>query len=134
MVFYFLLLFVIFCIFMSLRILFIPNKIKGKVVSLENFLLLILIYVTTVIGFGVIYVLFELKGASILLDTGEVLTGDFFLKLESSLYFSAMTLFSVGHGDVVPLGVGRMIALLEALIGYTIPAAFVARAVRDMEH
>jgi potassium channel LctB len=134
LVFYFLLLFVTFCIFMSLRILFIPNKIKGKVVSLENFLLLILIYVTTVIGFGVIYVLFELKGATILLDSGEVLTGDFFLKLESSLYFSAMTLFSVGHGDVVPLGVGRMIALLEALIGYTIPAAFVARAVRDMEH
>lgn len=134
MVFYFLLLVVTICIFMSLRTLFIPNKIKGKIVSLENFLLLILIYATTVIGFGVIYVLFELRGATILLDTGEVLTGDFFLKLESSLYFSAMTLFSVGHGDVVPLGVGRMIALLEALIGYTIPAAFVARAVRDMEH
>ena len=38
---------------------------------------------------------------------------------ETSFYFSAMTLFSVGNGDVIPQGIGRIIAVVEALIGYT---------------
>ncbi|MED3561478.1 ion channel, partial [Bacillus xiapuensis] len=52
---------------------------------------------------------------------------------ESSFYFSAMMLFSVGNGDVIPLGIGRVIAVTEALIGYTLPAAFVARAMLNRE-
>ena len=63
--FYFLLPVVIFCIFMSLRTLFIPNTIKGKFVSIENFLYLGSIYLTVIIGFGLIYLLFELKGMTI---------------------------------------------------------------------
>jgi potassium channel LctB len=34
---------------------------------------------------------------------------------------------------VIPQGLGRIIAIIEALIGYTLPAAFVARAVFDRE-
>ncbi|EOR23869.1 Ion transport protein [Niallia nealsonii AAU1] len=34
----------------------------------------------------------------------------------------------------MPIGMGRMVVLVEALIGYTIPAAFVARAVFDMNN
>lgn len=119
---------------MSLRSLFLPHKIKGKAVSLENFLMLGCIYANVMIGFGLFYLLFEMNGMTVLLDTGERLTGHFYHKFEASLYFSAMTLFSVGYGDVVPIGVGRMIAIIEALIGYTIPAAFVAKAFRDLEH
>lgn len=52
---------------------------------------------------------------------------------ETSFYFSAMTLFSVGNGDVLPQGLGRMVAVIEALIGYTLPAAFVARVVLNKE-
>jgi potassium channel LctB len=44
-----------------------------------------------------------------------------------------MTMFSVGHGDVSPIGVGRIIAAIEAFIGYSLPAAFLIRAVIDFE-
>ncbi|MFP7299706.1 ion channel [Neobacillus niacini] len=128
--FYFLLPIVIFCIFMSIRTLFIPNTIKGKFVSIENALFLGSIYLTVILGFGLIYLLFELKGVSLLVETNTEKNYNLF---ETSFYFSAMTLFSVGNGDVIPHGLGRMVAVIEALIGYTLPAAFVARALMDRE-
>lgn len=119
------------CITMSLKTLFTPNKIKGKMLSFENFLVLAVVYTTITLGFALIFLLFDMQGYPIVRD-GFITEGDgFWMRLESSFYFSAMTLFSVGYGDIYPMGVGRMIAVFEALIGYTIPAAFVAKAVFD---
>ncbi|MGD6844815.1 ion channel [Bacillus infantis] len=133
MVFYLSLILIAFCVLMSLRTLFIPHKIRGKRVSFENFLYLAFIYMTVMIGFGLIYVLIEQNGTQVLRESAEAEGGTFFQRLETGFYFSAVTLFSVGYGDISPVGIGRMIAVLEALIGYTIPAAFVARAVFDRE-
>ncbi len=44
--------------------------------------------------------------------------------LAHSLYFSGVTLMTVGYGDVTPIGWGRLLALIEALIGYILPTAF----------
>ncbi|MDE3838034.1 transporter [Bacillus methanolicus] len=133
MAFYILLSSVIFCIAMSLRTLFLPNTIKGKLVSLENFLFLAVLYATIMIGFGLIFILLEFNGNAVILENGRIMQGDFFKKLETSIYFSTITLFSVGYGDIVPIGIGRIVVVLEALVGYTIPAAFVAKAVLDVE-
>ncbi|PLS05871.1 potassium channel family protein [Neobacillus cucumis] len=127
--FYFLLPIVIFCIFMSLRTLFTPNTLKGKIVSAENFLYLGAVYLTIILGFGLIFILFNLIGMPLLREVNDSHRNTF----ETSFYFSAMTLFSVGNGDVLPQGLGRMIAVIEALIGYTLPAAFVARVVLNNE-
>ncbi|WP_040206477.1 potassium channel family protein [Neobacillus jeddahensis] len=129
--FYFLLPIVIFCIFMSLRTLFIPNTIRGKIVSVENFLYLGTVYLTIILGFGLIYLLFNLIGEPLLKEINHHPKSNIF---ETSFYFSAMTLFSVGNGDVLPQGMGRIIAVIEALIGYTLPAAFVARVMLNREN
>lgn len=133
MIFYSSLLIIIICIVMSLRQLFIPNKIKGNSISFENFVFLAFIYATVVIGFGLIYMMLEINGYTVFDDYLHS-ESDYFSRLETSLYFSAVTLFSVGYGDIAPLGIGRAIAVTEALIGFTIPAAFVARAVLDWEN
>ncbi|WP_313801623.1 potassium channel family protein [Cytobacillus sp.] len=133
MLFYLSLAVIVFCMVMSLRTLFLPHKIKGKKVSFENFLYLASIYVTVMIGFGLIYILLELNGFNVFLEETDEWYGNFINRLETGFYFSAVTLFSVGYGDISPVGIGRMIAVLEALIGYTIPAAFVFRAVFDLE-
>lgn len=133
MLFYLSLVVIVFCMVMSLRTLFLPHKIKGKKVSFENFLYLASIYVTVMLGFGLIYILLELNGFNVFLEETEEWYGNFINRLETGFYFSAVTLFSVGYGDISPVGIGRMIAVLEALIGYTIPAAFVFRAVFDLE-
>ena len=133
MVFYASLILIIICIISSMRLLFTPNRIKGTWVSFENFLFLATIYATVMIGFGLMYLLLELHGFPVLNYSYESLGNNFLERLETGLYFSAVTLFSVGYGEIAPVGIGRIIAVSEALIGYTIPAAFVARTVLDME-
>nr|WP_239454064.1 potassium channel family protein [Bacillus suaedaesalsae] len=51
----------------------------------------------------------------------------------TSLYFSGLTLLSVGYGDITPIGIGRLFAIIEALLGYIIPAAFVVRTMIDYD-
>ncbi|WP_246145592.1 ion channel [Bacillus rubiinfantis] len=121
----------IFCIFMSVRTLFIPNTIKGKLVSVDNFFYLCTVYLTVIIGFGLIYLILQLAGMSVLVEASNHKRYNMF---ETSFYFSAMMLFSVGNGDVIPQGTGRLIAAIEALIGYTLPAAFVAKVMFDREN
>ncbi|HWJ76771.1 MAG TPA: ion channel [Niallia sp.] len=132
--FYFLLALIIYFIVMSLRTLFVPYRVKEKWVSFENFMYLIFVYITIMIGFGLIYTLFQMNGIPVYNDGHyPALNYDFLHTLHTSIYFSGVTMFSVGFGDIMPIGYGRMIAIIEALIGYTIPAAFVARAVLDWE-
>ncbi|GIN64229.1 LCTB protein [Robertmurraya siralis] len=133
MIFYISILIIVICVVSSIRLLFTPYKIKGKRVSLENFLFLGAIYATVMISFGLLYVLLELHDFAVLDDGYIPVANRFLTRLETGLYFSAITLFSVGYGDIAPIGVGRIIAVIEALIGYTIPAAFVARTVLDMD-
>lgn len=35
------------------------------------------------------------------------------------------TLFSIGYGDIVPIGLGKIIAIIEGLIGFLLPPAFI---------
>jgi potassium channel LctB len=127
---FFLLPIVIFCIFMSIRLLFIPNTIKGKLVSIDNFFYLCTVYLTIIIGFGLIYLILYLMEMPVLIEVNEAGRYNVF---ETSFYFSTMMLFSVGNGDVIPQGIGRFIAAIEALIGYTLPAAFVARVMFERD-
>ncbi|MCM3667028.1 ion channel [Mesobacillus subterraneus] len=124
---------IVLAITMSLKTLFVPQKIKGKQVSLENFITLALIYATVMAGFGLLYYLLDLKGTWVLSDVSMRPSTSSYERMSTSMYFSAITLFSVGYGDIAPVGVGRVIAVIEALVGYTIPAAFVTRAVFDQK-
>jgi len=119
---------------MSIRSLFLPNSLQGKNISIENFIYLSFIYFTVMCGFGLIYVLLDSHQIPVL-EAGTFKNGMSFLeRLETTIYFSAITLFSVGFGDIAPIGIGRIIAVFEALIGYTIPAAFVYRAVTSFKN
>ena len=52
------------------------------------------------------------------------------------LYFSQVTLFTVGYGDITPVAAGaRSLAMLEGLIGQLFPAILLARLVAlEVEH
>ncbi|WP_042351722.1 ion channel [Bacillus massiliigorillae] len=124
---------VIFCMVMSVRAIFTPIESGIHKISISHFLWLVYLYGTICIGFAMLYLLFELKDMSVILDHGIQMSGNFFLKLETSFYFSAMTMFSVGYGELIPIGIGRIIATIQAFVGYTLPAAFVVRTVIDLE-
>lgn len=124
---------IIICILMALRLLFFPDRFKFKQVSFENFAFLGCTYAVIMIGFGLLFLMLEMRGWSVIVDSTMGENPGWNQRLTTALYLSAITLFSVGYGDVVPIGIGRPLVMLEALIGYTIPAAFVVRSFIDYE-
>lgn len=116
------------CMMMSVWALFTPSGKKDHVFSLHHFFFLGMCYLTIMIGFGAIYLLLDLEGVQILVEEGAPISGTFIEHFFTSIYFSGVTLFSLGYGDVTPVGVGRGVALIESWLGYTVPAAFVVKS------
>ncbi|RSK26161.1 two pore domain potassium channel family protein [Bacillus sp. HMF5848] len=119
-------------LFTSIKIAMIPSE-NQRYLSLDTLLQLLVLYGTLMVGFGLIYAILELKGYTVLIEQGARVVGPFQHTLYTSLYFSAITLLSVGYGDITPVGIGRGVAIIEAVIGYIIPAAFVVRSVVEFE-
>lgn len=97
--------------------------------SVDTIIMIMYLYISLLLGFGVIYLICIQSSIPVLQEAGNIQTGDYFDNLFTSLYFSAVTLFSLGYGDVVPVGIGRFLAVIESLIGYVLPAVFLARTV-----
>ncbi|MBA2876542.1 potassium channel family protein [Thermaerobacillus caldiproteolyticus] len=104
-----------------------------RYISLENLFVLIFLYMTMMMGFGLIYMVLKLNGHDVFIKSVDGTTNECFTVLQDSLYLSATTLLSVGYGDITPIGIGRWLAVIEALLGYIMPATLVARAVIDWE-
>ncbi|MBU9710196.1 potassium channel family protein [Evansella tamaricis] len=103
---------------------------EGRRISTRNFLILIIVYATVMSGFGVIYMGLELLGYSVLLEGDTLLVFESLGHLiEDVMYFSAVTMLTVGYGDIIPQGIGRWVAMVQALIGYLLPVAFVVTTV-----
>ncbi len=113
----------------SLLLLIKDRPVRGKRISIRNFIVLFLVYLTIIIAFGSVYMGLELMGWTVLTEGERTVGGNVFHLLEDVMYFSAVTLLSVGYGDITPLGIGRIIAMFQALIGYILPAAFVVTTV-----
>jgi potassium channel LctB len=109
------------------------NPMRMHYLSVQNFVVLMLVYMTILVGFGLVYMILDLLEISHLIQNGAQISGSFFSKLESYMYFSAVTVLTVGYGDIIPTGLSKWVAMLEAMIGYLLPAAFVVRSVIEHE-
>jgi len=126
---------IIFFIIIRSIILFITHdekrnqlKTHRTSISLEVFYTLIIIYCIVIIGFGLIYFILSFYQLILVenVKDGNVSVISLFLR---SLYFSGVTLLTIGYGDITPLSIGRFIAITQALIGYLLPTAFVLKLV-----
>jgi len=97
--------------------------------SLELFYSLVIIFVIVIVGFGLIYFILSFQGI-ILVEHGELRQVSIWGSITHSLYFSGATMLTIGYGDITPIGIGRLIAVIQALIGYILPTAFVLRLVQ----
>ena len=107
------------------------TKVNKSLISINNYILLFLIYGTVLIGFSAVYFILERGPHPILIEHTIPIEGTNYHIMGLCLYFSAITLLSVGYGDIVPVGIGRWVAMVEALIGYTMAAAFVLQVFKD---
>ncbi len=89
---------------------------------------LILIWIGTVLLCGVAYWLAALAGEHGLVEAGRPVGVDL-MGLASAIYFSFVTATSIGYGDIVPVGIGRAIAVAEAVMALLVFGAVVAKFV-----
>ncbi|PXW90905.1 potassium channel LctB [Streptohalobacillus salinus] len=82
------------------------------------------------VGFSLLYYSLYLNGHIVIVDTVHDRQINHF---SDFLYFSGVTLMSVGYGDLVPVGVGRIFSLLEASLGLLLPSAFFIKAMSDKD-
>jgi len=98
-------------------------------ISFELFYTLIIIYTLVIIGFGIIYFMLSLYG-EVLIETGQIYPISIGTSLFRSIYFSAVTMLTIGYGDIVPIEAARLIAIIQALLGYLLPTTFVLKLVQ----
>ncbi len=89
---------------------------------------LFLFWIALSIAFGLAYWTAGLLNHSGLFEEGKRLDGSLH-GLVSALYFSFVTVTSVGYGDVLPHGVARLMAVAEAIAGLLIFGAVISKFV-----
>lgn len=99
------------------RLLAFQESVRAALIGLVGDLLLLLL------AFAVVY-----RQVGLVDNTGSSPTSvhDFPL----ALYFSVVTFTTVGYGDFYPTGVGRLLAALEAMVGYLVLATIASTSVR----
>src|SRR5699024_730609 len=106
--------------------------LKDSRFSHELFYTLFIIYMIVLLGFGLIYFLLSLEYV-VLIENNSHHEMSLVQTLLRSFYFSGVTLLTIGYGDISPVGIGRAIAIFQALISYILPTAFVLRIVQRNE-
>ncbi|TGB00681.1 potassium channel family protein [Halobacillus salinus] len=111
----------------ALRQIFSSLEAEYRMFSHHLFISILMLYTIVLIGFGIIYFILVEEGVPVYREdlNGESLS--WVHEMARSLYFSGVTLFTVGYGDMIPVGIGRWIAIVEAMVGYSLPAALVAK-------
>ncbi len=104
------------------------SEVRGSF-SKELFGSFVAIYFILMIGFALIFFLLAEVGFVLLHDL-SLQKGTSFERFFHAVYFSGVTLMTIGYGDITPVGIGRAIALFEAFIGYLLPAAFLYKLIR----
>ncbi len=101
---------------------------KGKII-ISNLLVICVIYVSIALAFSIAYMVLDYYQLGPIIDHNSSANHQQQLldRFTRSLYFSFITLYSVGYGDVTPFGLSKAVAILEATIGYLLPPAIIIR-------
>lgn len=91
--------------------------------SYDLFFSLIVVYVIVLMAFGLLYFVLSFHGVILIQTNAGVEDVTTLSLLGDSLYFSGVTLLTIGYGDIIPVGWGKLLAITEALIGYLLPVA-----------
>jgi hypothetical protein len=86
------------------------------------------LWVAIVVVWGIVYWLMARLPGGALVRSGETL-GSNAAGMLSAVYFSAVTATSVGYGDIVPIGLARVLAIAEGIAGLILFGCVVSKFV-----
>jgi potassium channel LctB len=85
-------------------------------------------WIAIVVGGGIAYWLLEQSTGLALRSAGEPVGGGV-RGMWLAIYFSAVTATSVGYGDIVPVGIARVVAIVESIAGLILFGCVVSKFV-----
>lgn len=104
-----------------------PDSVLELVDRLSTFQLF-LVWIGTVMLCGFGYWIAMVGGVHWLVEQGSPIKADL-SGLGSVIYFSFVTATSVGYGDIVPIGFGRVLAVIESVTALLVFGAVIAKFV-----
>lgn len=101
--------------------------VKRKTVIFYNIIILFNLYFIIAAAFSVIYMVLEYAGLGFIADhySSAVHQKQFIDIITRSLYFSFITLFAVGYGDMTPFGLSKAVSMIQAFVGFILPYAII---------
>src|SRR5699024_9146621 len=97
-------------------------------IAYDIFYTLLIIYIIVIIGFSFLY--YMLSFYDVVLYEENATNEQSLLAIWCrSFYFSGVTMLTIFYGDDIPFVFGRVFSLLQALIGFILPTAFVLKVV-----
>lgn len=88
---------------------------------------LFVLWISLILGFGLVYFLlstfFPLYGLSHIANEAPL------VRLFNCLYFSVVTATSVGYGDIVPMGIAKLVAAIQSIFTVFLSAIFVTKLI-----
>lgn len=107
---------------------FFTNKsYKASKIEPALFYKLFFVMTSLTLGFSILYYLLSFQYDNVMLG-GTQHTGSIEKTFLNYLYFSGVTILTVGYGDMVPVGSTRFFALLQATLGFLLPSAYFIKA------
>jgi len=93
----------------------------------------ILVSLLVILGSAVLYFLLGVRGPDGVLEL-DLKAGvqENLMRFLACVYFSVITFTTVGYGDIIPIGVSRLVAAVEAFTGAFAVSLFVVVFVRKM--
>ncbi|WP_142828815.1 potassium channel family protein [Planococcus soli] len=115
---------------LNLYYFFTNQQQKESFIHTSLFTKLFLVMTAITFGFAVIYYLLSMNTDILRIsdETGGA-AGDSFWDY---LYFSGVTMLSIGYGDMVPVGSARFFAVIQAALGLLLPSAYFVKAFNEM--
>ncbi|MEW9502035.1 ion channel [Jeotgalibacillus marinus] len=96
---------------------------EGHAFSLKNFFLLTVTYSVLLTGFATVFTVLTMEGIEVMVVQEQV--DSFWSLFFTAVYFSTMMLFSVGNGEIIPVGLGRWVSILAIFLGHVLPVTVV---------
>jgi potassium channel LctB len=108
---------------------------QKRMKMLNHFTVLFILYMNVVIAFALIYNLLDILDIGFIVDHYATVNHQehWMDRIITSFYFSVITMFSVGYGDVTPFGLSRAVAIIEAMLGYILPAVIVIQYMKTSD-
>ncbi|MFH0876317.1 MAG: potassium channel family protein [archaeon] len=94
---------------------------------------LIVIWISIIIVFAVLYYFLTSYSVESRLDYRGEYVEKGWHGLLNSVYFSFITTTTLGYGDIAPLGLSKVLAILEVIIGITMNGIIIAKLVSTKE-